>query len=98
MGEGKDVCMDRLKMASSPNFRYDAEGLDYGCSKYRDSDSCLEAVRSEFKGISRDFDAELRVINLQGKSTIIDYREVDWKSPPVLGKEGNVAASILDQI
>jgi hypothetical protein len=55
-------------------------------------------VRSEFKSISRDFDAELRVINLQGKSTIIDYREVDWKSPPVLGKEGNVAASILDQI
>jgi hypothetical protein len=98
MGEGKEVCMDRLKMASSPNFRYDAEALDYGCSKYRELDTCLESVRSEFKGISRDFDAELRVINLQGESTIIDYRDVAWKSPPVLGKEGNVAASILDQI
>jgi len=100
MGEGKEVCMDRLKMASSPNFYFNAEALSYGCGRYRDEENCLDAVRSAFKGISRDFDSELRISKLQdkGKGVKIDYKEVNWRKPPVLGVEGTLAASILDQI
>ena len=100
MGEGKEVCMDRLKMASAPNFYFNAEALNYGCSRYRETEICLDTVRSAFKGISRDFDAELRLTELQDKDKggKIEFKEVEWRKPPVLGKDGSLSASILEQI
>jgi hypothetical protein len=96
MGDGKDVCLERLQMASAPNFRYNAAALNYACSLYKDPVFCLDGVKSEFKQISRDFDAELSLVKSEGER--VDFRKVEWRKPPSLGVEGKISHSVLEQL
>jgi hypothetical protein len=53
-------------------------------------------VKSEFKQISRDFDAELSLVKSEGER--VDFRKVEWRKPPSLGVEGKISHSVLEQL